>query len=102
MNLAAVQDDQPVDGGEQRVHDMLDPDDRDTAGAHVLDQRDQRCAFVLGEAAGDFVEQQHAWLGRQGAREFETLAIEQRQSAGTLVGLVGQAAARRADPAQRS
>ena len=42
---------------------MLDPDDRDAARAHVLDQRDQLAAFVLGQAAGDLVEQQQraAW-----------------------------------------
>ena len=93
MNRAAVQHQQPVDGGEQRVHHVLDPHDRDAAGAHGLDQRHQHAAFVLGQSAGDFVEQQHARLGRQRARQFKPLAIEQRQAAGAPVGLVGEPAA---------
>ncbi len=48
---------------------------------------------MLGQAAGDFVEQQNARPGRQRACEFQPLAIEQREAAGAKVGLVGQRAA---------
>ena len=50
-------------------------------------------AFVLGQAARDLVEQQHARAGRERARKLEPLAVEQRERAGLAVGLVGEAAA---------
>ena len=56
---------------DERMHDVLDPDDRHAAAADVPDQLDQRRAFVLGQAAGDLVEQQHArlaWRARARAR----------------------------------
>jgi hypothetical protein len=61
-------------------------------GADLLDQRHQRAAFVLGQAARHFVEQQHTRFGRQSAGEFEALAIEQRQAAGAFVRFGDQAA----------
>ena len=60
--------------------------------ANVADQLDQRRAFVLGQAAGDLVEQQHARRGGERARELEPLAVEQREAAGRPVRLVGEAA----------
>src|SRR4029079_6251367 len=79
--FAAVQDREPIDGGEQSVHEMSDPDDRTTARAHVLDEGNQRCACMLGEAAGDLIEQQHPWTRCERAGQFQTLSIEQGQSA---------------------
>ena len=49
---------------EQRVHDVLDPDDGDTLGAKLLDRLDQLEHLGLGQPAGDLVEQEHARLGR--------------------------------------
>src|SRR5262249_7170004 len=43
---AAVEHEQPVDDRGERVHDVLDPDDGDTAAANIADQLDQRHAFV--------------------------------------------------------
>ena len=74
------------------MHDVLDPDDRDAAAANIPDQIDQRHAFVLGQAAGDLVEEQHARLRGERARQLEPLAVEQRERAGEAVGLVGEAA----------
>ena len=50
------------------MHHMLDPDDRDAGRAHLLDEGDQRRAFVLGEAARHLVEQQQraAWWRARG------------------------------------
>src|SRR5262249_4758494 len=53
----AVQNEQTVDKGEERVHNVLDPDDGDASAPNAPDQIDQRRAFVLGQAAGYFVEQ---------------------------------------------
>ncbi len=71
---------------------MLDPDDRDAGGADVANQSDERRAFVLGEAAGDLIEQEHARAGRQRARQLKPLAIEQRKAPGERVGLAGERA----------
>ena len=90
---AAVQHHQAVDHGDQRVDDVLDPDDRDAGRAHVVDEIDQRRGLVLDQAAGDLVEQQHARAGGERAGEFQALAVEQRQAAGAAVGLVGEPAA---------
>ena len=102
MKRAAVQHHQPVDHGEQRMDDMLDPDDRDAGRADVLDQRDQRAAFVLGQAAGDLVEQQHARAGGERAGQLQPLAVEQREAAGAAVGLVGERRSVRAISTQRA
>src|SRR5262249_53417794 len=59
---AIVQHEQPIDAGQQSVHDVLDPDNRHAALLDVANERDQRLAFVLGEAAGDLVEQPYARL----------------------------------------
>ena len=48
---------------------------------------DQLLRLVLGEAAGDLVEQQQLRPRRQRARQLEPLAVEQRQAAGRLVGV---------------
>ena len=69
------------------MHDMLDPDDRDAVGVDGADRRDQHRGIRFGQAAGDLVEQQQARMGRERARQFEPLAIEQRQAAGERVGL---------------
>ncbi len=50
------------------------------AAADVADQLDQRAAFVLGQPAGDLVEQQNARLGGERAGELQPLAVEQRQA----------------------
>ena len=92
MRRAAVQHDEPVDDGNQRMHDVLDPDDRHAEPPDGADQLDQREAFVLGQAARDLVEQQHARLRRQRARELEPLAVEQRERARGTVRLVGERA----------
>src|SRR5262249_58319523 len=84
---AAVQNYQAIDECEERVNDVLDPDDRDAAAANVPDQVDQRLAFVLGQAAGHLVEQEHARLRSERARQLEPLAVEEREAAGGPIGL---------------
>ena len=61
--------------------------------AHVADQRDEACAFMLGEPARDLVEQQHARRGGERAGELEPLAVEEGERAREPVRLVGKAAA---------
>src|SRR5258707_7944067 len=89
---AAVQNNQAIDECEERVNDVLDPDDRDPAAANVADQVDQRLAFVLGQAAGHLVEQEHARLRGERARQLEPLAVEKREAAGGPIRLGPEAA----------
>ena len=42
------------------MHDALDPDDGDAAVADAANESDQRLALVIGQAAGNLVEQQQA------------------------------------------
>ncbi len=76
---------------DQRVHDVLDPDDGRAGRVNFPDGLDQFGAFVLGQTAGNFVEQQKLRLDRQGAREFQAFALEQCQRARRLVGFVVEA-----------
>src|ERR1700716_3427631 len=52
---AAMQNREAVDHREQRMDDMLDPNDRDARLPDVTDQRHKRRTFMLGEAARDLV-----------------------------------------------
>ena len=83
---AEIKHDQPADHGEQRVHDVLDPEDRRSRGMDLPDGLDQFVAFALGQSAGDLVEQQQTRPGCERARHFQPLAFEQRQRAGEGVG----------------
>src|SRR5262249_11835607 len=47
---AGMKDDEPIDHGNERMYDVLDPDDRHAGAPNLPDQIDQRGAFVLGEA----------------------------------------------------
>jgi hypothetical protein len=58
-----------------------------------LDRFHQRMAFAFGQPAGDLIEQQKLWVGRHGARQFQALALKQRQRAGGLVGAVDKLSA---------
>jgi hypothetical protein len=69
------------------VNHVLDPDDADASGVDGSDGLDQFMTFGLGQAAGDFVEQQRAWPGGERARQLQPFAVEQRQASGATVGL---------------
>lgn len=90
---AEIEDDQPIDHRQQRMHDMLDPDDGDTAIADAGDRLDQRMALVFDQSAGDFVEQQQFRPGRQRPRHFKPLSIQQPQASCRVIGLGYQARA---------
>ena len=75
-----------VDHSQQRMHHVLNPDDRDPGAAHRLDEIDETKAFVLGEPAGDLVEEEHTRAGRERAREFKPLALDQRKAASAAIG----------------
>src|SRR5262249_7794745 len=64
----------------------------DPGAANVPDQVDQRRAFVLGQSAGHLVEQKHARLRGERARQLEPLAVEEREAAGGPIGLGCEAA----------
>ena len=50
---ALVQNEQPVDHGEQRMDHVLDPDDGHTSFANGIDGRDEIFAFMWSQAASD-------------------------------------------------
>ena len=54
--------------------------------AQPLDGLDERLHLLLGEAAGDLVEEQDLGLGGQSPGQFEALALEQAQRLGQDVG----------------
>ena len=65
-----------IDHAQQRVDDVLDPDDRHAGRTQIcLIVVDELEHLGFGEPAGDLVEQQHARLGRQCPGELETLAV---------------------------
>src|SRR6266568_6088437 len=72
---AAMQHHKPVDHRDECMDNMFDPDDRNAGLLDLPDQRDQRHALVLGQASGDFVEQQHTRICRKRPGELKTLAI---------------------------
>ena len=56
---------------------MFDPDDRDTRSFDRQDQRNQVVAFGIGQAPGDFVEQQQLRCRRDRPRQLQPFAIQQ-------------------------
>ncbi len=73
---------------------MLDQDDRRAAVAQARDEPHHRVDLGTDKAAGDLVEQQELRAQRQGARDFETLQIEQRQRSRRRMLAIEQAAIR--------
>ncbi len=70
------------------IHTMVTPDSLD-----VPYQLNELGAFGLGQAAGDFVEQQQPRRARQGTRQFEPLASQEVERAGAAIGKGDQAGA---------
>src|SRR6516225_9316755 len=81
-----------IDHRDQGMDDVLDPDHRDAGLTYAADQRDERLALDLAQAAGDLVEKEHARARRQRAGELEPLAIEKRQALRLDVRLIVQTA----------
>jgi hypothetical protein len=54
-NAAAVEDNESLRDAEERVHDVFDPDDRDTRAVNRLRKLDKLVALPLCKAAGDFI-----------------------------------------------
>ena len=92
MKASACQHDDAVDGRQERVHDVLDPDHRDAGYADASDERHQRFTFHFAQAACDFVEQQEFRLCGQSARQLKPFAVKQRQRVGLHIGFVGELA----------
>ena len=77
--LAEVDDEQPVGDRQQRVHHVLDPDHRHALRLDALQLVHQLARLVLGQPAGDLVEQQQLRPRGQRARQLEPLAVQQGQ-----------------------
>jgi hypothetical protein len=76
----------PVGDRAQRMRNVLDPNDG-VIGLERRDQVDQSGDLMLGQSAGDLIEQQK--LGARGDRfgELQTFAVEQTEVTGRLVGV---------------
>ena len=70
------------------AHVVLDHQQRQAAGVELADQTHQVGNRSLIHAAGDLVEQQHARLGGESARELEALPLAGRERAAVRVGLL--------------
>src|SRR3989442_5830856 len=71
--------DDAADSAGKRVHDVLHPDDRYAPLPDLLDDLDQLSHFGIRQPAGDLIEQEDAWLGREPARELEPFALQQAE-----------------------
>ncbi len=78
-------------GRGERMHDVLDPDDRDPAGPDRADDPDQLGHLGIGQPAGDLIEQQQPRAGGQRPGDLEPLAREQAEPLGRAVGVGAEA-----------
>src|SRR5271166_1970463 len=90
---AEIDDQEPGGHGQQRVHDMFDPDDGDALRSDIVDELHQRMRLSFSETPSDFVKQQQFRLGCERARQFKPLAVEQRERSGDPVRFVEQSRA---------
>ena len=67
---------------------MLDPHDGGAAGVNFANGLHQFTAFMLGQPAGDLVEQQKLRLDRQRPRQLQPLALQQGQRPRRYIGFV--------------
>ena len=74
------------------MDDVLDPDDGDAAIPKLGDRCHELDGLCVRQAAADLVEEEHARVGRERARELEPLAVEQAERLGGPVGPVAETA----------
>ena len=80
-----------IDDGDQRMHDMLDPKDRNPGAPDVMMVPTSSRHSALRQPAGNLIEQQQRGFGGERARHLQPLAFEQRQRAGERIGALEQA-----------
>ena len=85
-----IEHDQTIDHGEQGMHDVLDPQDRDTGAPDIADGCDELQALALGQPAGDLVQEQKPRRRGQRAGHLEPLAFEQGERARERIGALQQ------------
>ena len=73
--LAEIEGDDALGHRRDDPHVVLDHEEREAAAVQVADELHQAGDAALVDAAGDLVEQQHARLGRERARQLEALAL---------------------------
>ena len=107
--LAEVERDDALGHRGDHPHVVLDHEEREAAAVQLADELHQPGDAALVHAAGHLVEQQHARLGGERARELEALALAGGERARVRVGLLGEpdpveqlAGARRARAARRA
>src|SRR5574341_984114 len=83
---AVVEDDHPVGQAHDRVHDMLDHDDRDAALTDLPDEVEERRTLHRVQPGDGFVEQQYPRARRQCPSDLEPLAAGQRELSGQPLG----------------
>ena len=86
--FAEVNDEQPIYRGEQNMNHVLDPDDRYAALPDHFDDLRKLMTLAVSKAAGDFIQQEENWFGRERARELKAFSLEKRQRTGGKIGFI--------------
>src|SRR5271155_4884759 len=89
---AGVHADKALGDLQQDMNDVLDPYDRNFALAQGLDRLDQLRRLGIGQARADLIQQQHDRIGGDGARQFQTLAVQKAERLRSTVGNLQHAA----------
>ena len=66
--FAEVNDEQPIYRGKQNMNHVLDPDDRYATLPDHFDDLRKLMTLAVSKAAGDFIQQEENWFGRERAR----------------------------------
>src|SRR5262245_25586561 len=72
------------------MNHMLDPDDRYALIPHHFDDLRKFMTLAVSKTAGDFIQQEESWLGRERARELKAFSLEKRQRTRGKVGFIQQ------------
>jgi len=76
---------------EQGPDDMFHHDDGQTVALKLPEEVERRRRFSRGQPGHELVEQQKFWRGREGARQFEALAIHHVKRIGETIRRAAQA-----------
>ena len=86
-----VENDEPVDGGDHRVHRVFYHQNCDPVGAQAPDERDQLIGLIGGQPRQGFVHQDQLRPARQGACELHEAKLLGREPARRSLRAMGHA-----------
>ena len=94
---SGLENDRPVDERQRLVKAMLDEDGRDRSlSGHRAERLANECGARRIEVGGRLIEEEQAWIERQGPRQRQALLLSARQRVDRMVTIV-----RKADGDQR-